>query len=280
MSEREKTWWIQRRKCWQPCFWKPFRMCTKPHTHDPNFTHTHHKRLSLQWTLPLNEALKWFSCIELKVNILQHEHAHSQPPDINSVFTWMYTLLITHDDVTLNEIYLKKLSVSLCKCVLCVCVDSAEYKLPLMQKTCRKLCFTMTALHLKTRSTHWIPITVTFMNVTLHPVCLPSYTSFYLTLHRWHLFNNYVSASLLADISVQLIKIIFFRCSRVTDVWVTWEKKNEAERKLKKKKMAPESCTTRIAHICTYCHLYLSWKHVINLPVHVTVRVFCHHHTL
>lgn len=118
-----------------------------------------------------------------------------------------------------------------------------------MQKTCRKLCFTMTALHLKTRSTHWIPITVTFMNVTLHPVCLPSYTSFYLTLHRWHLFNNYVSASRLADISVQLIKIIFFPCSRVTDVWVTWEKKNEAERKLKKKKTAPESCTTRIAHI-------------------------------
>lgn len=62
----------------------------------------------------------------------------------------------------------------------------------------------------------------------------------------------------------------FFRCSRANDVWVTCEKKNEAERKLKKES----------AHICTYCHLYLSWKHVINLPVRVTVCVFCHHHTL
>lgn len=157
-----------------------------------------------------------------------------------------------------------------------VCVDSAEYKLSLMQKT---LCFTMTTLHLKTRSNHWILITVTFMNVTVHPVWLPSYTSFYLTLHRWHLFNNYVSASLLADISVQLIKTIFYVAHG--SMMCEWHEKRRTRQKGNwKQKTAPESCMTRIAHICTYCHLYLSWKHVINLPVHVAVHVFCHHHTL
>lgn len=149
----------------------------------------------------------------------------------------------------------------------------------------------------KTHSTNtrWMPVMCSFFHcLSVSSTVSPLSSLSYLSLHGPHTFSNYIPAIILGWHFCTVNHAHFVITHRSKCVWMRRGYEREREREPKRIKLhvnhsclpgrllwAPSwlyvcVCVLALAvHICTYYHLYPSWKCVIHLSVHVTCTCVC-----